>query len=178
MIDDIILPGVKKIPVSVSGNWLPLKHRDWQGIAFSIEPIVAVTLLRVGNYVQWCLSESKCGNSNEIRLLLLSYEKTDVDVQVNASIGNGGRRSRTILASPEYKPRIPLLDNFETGKITLLCTIDGEPKVDFLGLFLSRQDTKSYPKGLWHIRKHLISGIQEPLVRPLTYGRTGLFKQE
>lgn len=59
----------------------------------------------------------------------------------------------------------------------LISRIQGDPCIDFLGLFLAKWDTKTGRDGIWHIRPHLRESLPEQMVVPLTYGRTGEFKE-
>ncbi len=178
MIENISISGVARLPVTISGKWSTPPKRDWQGLASSVEPIVAVSFLRCNGRVEWCLSERPTGNAIEVRLALLPFDERAVDTQVNTSIGGGGsRRYRSILPSPGYHPTIPIIGSFETGRIMLISRIEGDPCIDFLGLFLARWDTKTGRDGIWHIRPHFREILPKLMLVPLTYGRTGEFQE-
>ncbi len=186
MIENLIIPGVTNTPVTISGKWSALPEREWQGCALSPIPIVAILFLRVKNTVKWCLCGRSTGNTTKVRLSLFPYDDTNLDVQINASIG-GGRfegifhsggilRFRTLVPSPLYLPETPTCNIFETGRIIRISAIKGNPKIDFLVLFLARDDVNSKRNGIWHIRSKFLEYIPESLYTPLTYGRTGLFE--
>ena len=175
MLAGLIIPDAKKIPVLVKGIWSPSPKRDWRGIASSSEPIVGITFLRFNTVVEWCLSERVIGSEIEVRLALFEYDREHLEVQVNASIGRGGTRYRSTVSSADYLPDIPVTRIFDTGKVVLISTVEGDPTVSFLGLFLARADAKSFPKGIWHVREHFRGNLPGVLIKPLTYGRTGRF---
>jgi hypothetical protein len=177
MIEKISISGVARLPISISGKWSTSPKRNWKGFASCIESIVAVSFLRCNGRVEWCLSERPTGNEIEVGLALFPFDESALDIQVNVSIGGGGRRYRSILPSPGYYPTIPMINSFETGRIMLISRIEGDPSIDFLGLFLARWDTKTGRDGIWLVRPRLREMLPEQMLVPLTYGRTGEFKE-
>lgn len=179
MIEGITIPGVSRIPVSLSGDWSAPPKRDWRGVASAEEPIVAITFLRRQHHIEWCLS--RCAEEDaidiETRLALFPYDKLGLDVQVNVFIGHGGPRSRSLVASPTYQPTVSAVSPIETGKVSLLSRIEGDPTIDFLGLFITKRDTKGGRNGIWHIRPCFHESLPAQLRVPLTYGRTGDFEE-
>ncbi|MEE9365731.1 MAG: hypothetical protein V3W44_03495 [Dehalococcoidales bacterium] len=178
MIAGMTVPGVSRIPVTISGEWPAPPKRDWRGVASSEEPIVAIAFLRWQHHVEWCLSSCTEDGAIDIetRLALFPYDKAGLDVQVNVSIGRGGRRWRSLVASPTYQPTIPAVSPVETGTVALLSRIEGNPTIDFLGLFITKRDTKCRRNRIWHLRPCFHESLPVQLRAPLTYGRTGDFE--
>src|SRR4051794_37324606 len=99
--------GLTSLPVTAEGGWSPGRKRDWQGIAISSEPLVAVAFLRVAGVTEWCKSERHNENGLELRLALFPYDESLTDVQVNFSVG-GGRCLSRIKITSRYNP--PVMD--------------------------------------------------------------------
>jgi hypothetical protein len=175
--EDISISGAARLPVTISGTWSSTPKRDWQGFASSVEPIVAISFLRCNGRVEWCLSERPTGSRMDVGLALFPFDMRGIDVEVNLSIGGGGRRYRSILPKPGYYPTIPMTASFETGRTILISRIEGDPCIDFLGLFLAKWDTKTGRGGIWHIRPHLRQSLPDRMLAALTYGRTGEFEE-
>jgi hypothetical protein len=178
MIDGLTIPGVARAPVVISGEWLPAPKRDWRGVASASEPIVAVSFLRWGHHIEWCLSERPTGNESEVRLALFPYDRDGCDVQVNTFLGGGGQRWRSLVSSAQYRPTIPLSTSLETGRVLSLSRIEGNPCVEFFGLFLAKRDTKGGRNGIWHIRPCFREGLPPALSQVLTFGRTGIIEDK
>jgi hypothetical protein len=107
--------------------------------------------------------------------LLLPYGNTSLNVSVITGLGEGSRQNGTIVSSPTYRPEIPTTSTIETGKVTYISTIQGQPAIDFLALFLAKDDVKSKRNNIFGIRDKYLDSLPEVLLRPLTYGRTGSF---
>jgi hypothetical protein len=176
MIEGLTVPGVSRFPVTFTGSWSALPKRDWRGIASAQEPIVAIAFLRRQHHVEWGLSSRTEDNEIETRLAIFPYDKAGLDVQVSVSVGGGGRRFRSQVPTAAYQPVMPPASPVETGTVALLATIDGDPKIDFLGLFLAKADTKGGRNRIWHLRPCFQEALPEQLQEALTYGRTGVFE--
>ncbi len=174
MIDGLSVPDALRIPVVIQGTWLPGPARRWEGSACSHLPIVALTFLRSEGAVQWCRNSQR-SNTIEVSLALFAYDESGTDVQVNAGIGGGYRIWRSVLPSTSYRPM--LKDNWptETGHVTVLSTVAGNPRVDFLGLFLAASDVRFERNRIWHAKESLRTGAPELLQNCLSHGRTGVF---
>jgi hypothetical protein len=173
MIEGLTVPGVAKLPVTFSGTWPEPPKRDWRGVASAPEPIVAVTFLRWQHHVEWGLSSRLEDCEIETRLAIFPYDKAGLDVQVSVSIGGGGPRYRCTVPAATYQPAMPPASPVDTGTVALLTTIEGDPKIDFLALFIARSDTKGGRNRIWHLRPHFHDAVPPQLKEALTYGRTG-----
>lgn len=178
MIEKMTLTTVSRIDVSIQGSWTGREHRDWRGTAASSEPCVAVSFLRSEGHVEWCQSQRAIENTICLRLALFPYDASNLDVQVNFSIGGGGRRWRSLLPDCKYRPAIPQSFTVRTGDVFVFATIEGKPRMDLLGLFLVRRDVKSARNGVWHIRPDLIEGAGQPMRQILLHGRAGEFDEQ
>lgn len=176
MIEGLTVPGVARFPVTFSGSWPALPKRDWRGVACAPEPIVAVTFLRWQHHVEWGLSSRSEDCEIETRLAIFPYDQAGLDVQVSVSIGGGGPRYRCTVPTATYQPDMPPASPVETGTVALLATIEGDPKIEFLGLFIARSDTKGGRNRIWHLRECFREALPTELLEPLTYGRTGQFE--
>jgi hypothetical protein len=85
---------------------------------------------------------------------------------------------RAVVAPDFLLPHIPTTQTLETGQISHLTTLVGEPDLQILILFLARTDVRSSRNGLWRIRKRLEPLIEEPFRSWLTFGRTRRYGPE
>jgi hypothetical protein len=161
--------------VSVQGQWSPGPNREWRGLANAAEPFVAIVFLSSPSGCIWGKSE-RGETPREIRLSLFRYDRQGTDVQVNFSVGGGGRLCRTRVPSPSYRPDIFPEREFPCGVIHTFTQVEGEPGIKLLVLFIARRDVRSARCGLWRVRRHLAESItNDSLLRMMTYGRTGRF---
>lgn len=175
--DDMKFEGIAfetlwSVPVQIDGAWCGDAPRDWRGTATSAVPLVAMSFLESSGHCEWCKSERDV-TSPEVDLALRQYDDTGLDVQVNFSVGGGGRRCRSLVASPSYRPDLPATRALQTARIYRFGEVEGDPPVNLFVLFLARADVESSRKALWRVRKRLESDLAEPFRRWLTYGRTG-----
>ncbi len=176
MIEGLTIPGAARLPVTFSGAWPALPKRDWRGIASAPEPIVAVTFLRWQHHIEWGLSNRSEDCEIETRLAIFPYDQAGLDVQVSVSIGGGGPRSRCAVPTATYQPEMPPASPVETGRVSLLATIEADPRIEFLGLFIARSDTKGGRNRIWHLRPCFHDSLPPQLKEALTYGRTGMIE--
>jgi hypothetical protein len=108
-------------------------------------------------------------------LFLGRYDFRGLDVQVSFSVGHGGTRRRTIVASDHYLPMTTDRRKLQTGIIEHFAEVAGNPRLDLSFLLIARRDVRSARNGLWRLAKELTSSIPEPFQRVLTYGRNGRF---
>jgi len=153
------LEPLTKLSVTVHGSWHgPYKHkRDWHGVARASQPLVALVLVVTQSEIEWVKSDPEERDELDIRLALFPYDAEELDVQVNFSVGGGQRRNRSLVPSPTYMPNILTGNDFETGQIVRLSTINGEPRVDVGVLFLAKRDVTVVRRRIWRIRKALLS---------------------
>jgi hypothetical protein len=173
-LDGIRFPCLASVAVTVEGRWSLLPRRDWRGVAVADEPLVAVAFLSCGGSVHWYKSERRGGDRVEVRCLLLPFAAGEADTQVNFSVGQGGGRCWSMLASPEGVPVIPDRRELRSGVIERFAEVAGEPRVGLSLLLIARRDVRSARNGLWRVRRGLADLIPEPFRRTLTYGRAGM----
>lgn len=164
---------LRKINVSVCGEWLAGGTRDWRGEARAAEPIVAISFVVKGAHVEWCKSERANPESQPVRLLLGTYDSAKRDVQVNFSVGRGGVVSRTVVDSPTYRPKIQTTMTVSTTNVIQFPTVEGSRPVQLFALFLAGSDVKVGRNGLWRLRPKLVESVPVDFRKLLTYGRTG-----
>ena len=167
------LDGVRRLPVSLSGAWQPVRERDWRGLATAPEPVVGVAFLKSQAWSSWCKSEPPSDAGLVVRLLLGRYDAAGTDVQVGFSVGGGHVRSRCKIAGPDYRPLFPKTTFAETGDVVSFATVQGVPDAELSFIFLAAADVQTGRKRLWHIRRELAAAIPEPLRKVLSYGRAG-----
>ena len=127
--------------------------------------------MRAGR-VSWCKSERGTPGGQSVRLLLGHYDAGGRDIQVAFEIGEGQARSRTLVASPEYRPTIGT-SSISTGALVPFCTITGDPAIHLQALFLAAADVEVARDGIWHLRPRLVASVPESFRELLTHGRSG-----
>jgi hypothetical protein len=169
-LEAVRLEALQSVPVTVNGSWSA--DRDWRGSARSPVPLVGMSFLQSGNHCEWCKSE-RDEPSPEVRLALFPYDEAALDVQVNFSVGHGGRRWRTLMPSPSCRPVLPDTLSLETGTIHRFADLDTDPAVALYYLFVARDDVESSRGTLWRVRHRLEPDLAQPFRQWLTHGRTG-----
>jgi hypothetical protein len=169
----INFPCLAPVAVTLEGGWAPPPRRDWQGVAAASEPLVAVAFMSCGAVVEWYKSERGSAETLEVRFVLFPYEADGRDVQVNFSVGRGGGRWRSVLASSKVVPVLPDQRELQAGVVERFAEVTGEPRIELSLLLIARRDVRSARNGLWRVRKVLADLIPEPFRRMLSYGRTG-----
>lgn len=164
---------LRRVDVSVSGEWRAGATRDWLGQARGPEPIVAISFAVKGGRVSWCKSGRATPEGQPVRLLLGHYDSAMRDVQVNFSVGDGGVVSRTVVDSPTYRPSIFPPMTITTARFTPFTTVEGASPVQLFALFLVGSDVKVGRNRLWHLRPKLAESVPTDFRKLLTYGRTG-----
>lgn len=188
-------PALRPMEVTLTeGHWRARPYWDWHGLAIAEEPIVAVIFLQCESEVAWCKSQRAGGRTDgwlhlppagsgsaspvpktPVRLALFWYDEVGKDVQVNFSVGGGGRRCKTLLPRPGYYPEIEP-GPYVTGRSCLIARIDGVPRVDCYVLFLSAQQVRVGRAGRWNVREQVTQSLEPPLRNILTQARTGIFQ--
>ena len=164
---------ILKIPLTISGNWMDSVNRDWKGEIFSSESLVAVVMLKNGNSFSWCKSDRDSGEGQKIRLSLLSYDKTNLEVQVNFSIGNGHARLASFVESAQYKPRIELASEIKTGELNRFAEVAGNPNITLSVFFLAQKNVKFGRNGIWHLKPKIETSLSANFNKILASGRSG-----
>lgn len=172
MLDSLLILPSGCIGARIQGSWKQLRYWDWNGQIFADEPIVAVSLLRVGARLEWARSAKGPETVLEARLLLGWHDSSGHDVQVSFSVGNGPRW-RATLADNTKPPR-----TLEDGPIPLgqpfrFCEPFGLPRIELFCLVLSRNQVIGARNGLWHLKPSLREGVSEMWQAILCRGRAG-----
>ncbi len=137
------------------------------------ESIVGLAIQESYGKWSWCKSSARTGSVHEVSLLLGDHDPTGVDVQVTFTCGHGQVVSRFGVASRAYKPLMPETLELQTGRLTPVVVVAGAPDVRLMLLLLARRDVKVGRNHLWHLRRELTDGVDEPFRNVLSYGRTG-----
>jgi len=128
--------------------------------------------------IEWASSNRVEIPSLPIGLALFKYDEFGRDVAVSWRVGaksDGIIQTRTMVASPTYRPTLPETSLRATGTPIEFAVVDGQPSISLCMLFLARSDTRSARNGLWHVRADLADAIPEPWKSVLTRRRTGEF---
>jgi hypothetical protein len=172
-VEGTVFKGLQTLPVQLNGSWSDHVHCDWKGAAMSTAPLVGMSFLQSPQHCEWCKSE-RGEASPEVRLALFPYDDAGLDVQVNFSVGHGGRRWRTLVPSRLYRPELPASRELQTARIFRFATVEGDPPISLFVVFLARDDVESSRSALWRVRERPESGLNEPFRHWLTHGRTGM----
>jgi hypothetical protein len=175
MLEDLLIPDSERPLAAIEGAWSRGSNWDWKGKVSTTAPIVAVSFIRVGTLVQWARSEKGPKLSLAMRLHLGRYDREGRDVQATFAIGEGMPRTRTLLPSPDFLPRIPTERTISVGRIFSFCEPFGEPKVELFGVLVFREQVIGGRNGLWRLKSQFSSHLPEPLAQAMTYGRSGEF---
>ena len=166
---------VTELEVTVTGAWLPSPKRDWQGLIQSSEAVVGISFISVGSHTEWSKSDRGSTEGLETSVMLGNYDSFGLDVQVNFSIGNNGRRWRTVVGSETYLPKIIAPNTFLTGSLIEFARVEAKPSIELKALVLARCDVKVGRNGIWHLRNEFLGFLPEMLQKILTRGRSGRF---
>src|ERR1700690_228396 len=96
-LEGLIFPGLECITVHLTGAW-DAGSRKWYGAVTAAVPLVGMAFIHSSGYCEWCKSERN-ESSPEVRLALFPFDDVGLDVQVNFSVGHGGRRWSSVLPS-------------------------------------------------------------------------------
>lgn len=151
------------LPVTISGEWLDPPKRDWRGIASASEPLVAVVFLKQRNRLEWCKSDRGSVEGLPIRLALFPYDKLASEVQVNFSVGGGGRCLASNVPSRNYRPDIHSHNVVRTGELVTFARVDGSPAVDAEMLFIPQRSVQFGRNALWRLRSGLELSLPDEL---------------
>ena len=174
-IEKMKLENAKRIPVTLSGG--PTAHptagyRLWTGSLQAEEPIVALTILKVGNAAFWARSSHKTGTSLDLHIQFSPMSEGRKDVQVAYCIGDACVYGRSVVDSALAHPS-PEIKNHVTGELFGVGIVAGTPLIEMKALLMVRSDVKSVRNGVWHARVPHLEALTEPWTTMLTYGRTG-----
>jgi hypothetical protein len=171
-LEGVVLDSLQSLPFEVAGAWSEGSKRVWRGTSTSAVPLVAMSFLKTRGQYEWCKSEKK-ESAPTVQLALFPHDDAGMDVQVNFSVGRGGRLTRSKVPSPSYRPELLPTRALQTGRVERFATIAGVPEVEAWVLFLAREDVESMRGGLWRVRSHLHPGLPEPFRQWLSHGRVG-----
>jgi hypothetical protein len=177
-ISEIQIPNCDNSFATLEGTWEKKRNWDWNGTITAEKPIVAVSLLRVGNRIEWSKSEKKPTEKLDIRFLLGIYDSDPKDVQVTFFIGGNGPRWRTLLEDAKQPPEVFSPEKIAIGKPFSFCKPFGSPAIELFGLIILREQVIGARNGLWHIKEIYRESLSEEWLRVLTFGRAGWFNIE
>jgi hypothetical protein len=167
---------LRRIDITITGDWIEGPRRSWEGLAVASEPIVAVSFCVSGNQALWCKSQPGKPDGQPVRFGLGEFDDIGCEVNVNFRIGQGGIRSwPTKVASSTYRPEIKRSISASTCNLVPFTTIHGYYTYDLVMLFLAASDTKVGRKRLWRLRPHLVDSVPLPYRKLLTRRRNGVF---
>jgi len=175
---DIQIPNSPNFFAEIEGTWEKKTYWDWNGTITAKEPIVAISIMRVGNHVEWARSQKTQTTKLDIRLLLGTYDSNAKDVLAMFSIGNNGPRLRTLLDDPNQPPEILTSSNVPIGKPFIFSKPFGNPELELFGLIILREQVVSARNGLWHIKEAYKELLPAEWFHILAYGRAGQFEIE
>jgi len=93
---------------------------------------------------------------------------------VNFSVGESGCRTRTTVASAEYRPIVEAHAIAHSGRMFRFAEVRGSSPVALGALFIRRSDVRIGRSGLWRVRPEHARLLPSPLEHMLTHGRTGM----
>jgi hypothetical protein len=124
-------------------------------LAKADQSLVAVGLLVKSDFVQWGKSDPQArGDACEVELALFPHDNIGLQVQVNIVVGAGGyRRDTTRVASVNYLPEVPDLQEIACGQLLRLATVNGDPVIEVGLIFLPGAEVRKARTGNWKPRK-------------------------
>ncbi len=169
------LENAKRISVVLSGG--PTLHptagyRLWAGTLEAEEPIVALTLLKIGDNVLWARSSHKTGTSLDLHIQYSPVSEGRRDVQVAYCVGDACTYGRSVVETALTHPS-PDIKNHVTGELFDIGVVTGTPVIELKALLMVRSDVTSVRNGVWHARVPHLGNLSEPWKTMLTYGRAG-----
>jgi hypothetical protein len=158
--------------INISGDWIDNKTPKWEGQAHSEEPIIAISFFEYDNKIEWIKSKKSNDIFQKILINIFNYDKYGLDIQFNYNIGNSGLYYRSKIETINYLPNINT-GNVKSGIISLLCSFNGNPKLNLYVAFLPSKTVQVGRNGIWHIKKSYIENIENEFIDILLYGRKG-----
>ena len=164
----------------IEGTWEERKrYWNWNGTITAKEPIVAISLMRVGNRIVWARSGKNLTAKLDVRFCLGIFDSDPKDVQTIFCVGgNGGPRWRTMLEKLEVPPEVLLHKKITLGTPFVFCKPFGTPTIELFGLILLREQVIGARNGLWHLKKNYRESLPKEWLQILTAGRAGWFNIE
>jgi len=156
--------------ISIDGNWIDKykNQKRWEGQALCDEPVVSITFLEFNNKIIWVKSERNNNINHNIKLSLINYDNTGLDIQFNYSFNHGINYMRSRIEDINYFPIINIKNSI-AGKITLFCDFDGNPKLKLYYLFVPSKIIKIKRSGIWHIKKEYLELIDDYFIDIFQY---------
>jgi len=176
----IVIASAKRIPVRLSGkpNLHPTAgYRLWLGSLEASEPIVALTILKIGHNLVWTRSSHRTGNSLNIEILFSPISQEGCSIQVACCIADACTYGGTIVDTALTHPAPDIRDHV-TGELIDIGLIHGDPLCELKALLIVRSDVRSVRNGIWHARVSHIESLNCPWKTMLSYGRTGEYYME
>jgi hypothetical protein len=172
-LDSVRIPPASKISATLSGSWKRPRYWDWNGTLTASEPIVGLSLMQIGERLEWARSEKGPKSILDIRLLLGFDVLDKSNVYVSFCLGENLTRWRTLLDDPDKPPLPPETCSVPIGRVFPFCESFGTPKIHLFGLVLLRSQVVCARKGLWHLKSRLREQLPAEWARILSYGRKG-----
>jgi hypothetical protein len=171
----LVIPNATALDVRLTGAPVPHPtsgYRDWKGRFESSEAIVALVVVVTGSHLSWTRTSHRGTESIEAGILFAPADEEGRRIKVCFSIMDATAYGSAYVESIQTQPT-PLLQTFRTGQLVSIATIKGEPRCESKALFLARRDVVSVRNGVWHARGDVLSSLDEPWRKILTWGRTG-----
>ena len=163
--------------IRIDGTWSRSTHWEWHGVAKCPEPIVGIAILAIEGTCFWCKSGPASPHGQiPVRLALFQGFDEIQCVQVNLSVGDGGRFVNTNVARPDEHPEIRPRDSATTGEVIDLCSVGLESLVQVKVVFFQASFVRVGRNWIWNLRKPLRSSVSEPLRSVLSSARSGEFR--
>lgn len=173
MLTSLVIPQGKDATARITGAWTRPRCWDWRGTISWAEPIVALSMMRVGSHLEWARSEKQLKTELDVRQLLGWYDAAGHDVQASFSIGKNGPRSRTMLANASDPPQTFRELLVPVGRVFSFCQPFGTPQIELFGLVIPREQVTDARNGLWRLKESFRDGLSDAWRTMLCYGRAG-----
>jgi hypothetical protein len=178
MFDSLRIPPSVNTVATLTGSWKRPRYWDWNGTIDASEPIVALSLMRVGTRLEWARSEKGPKTTLNIRLLLGFDAPDRSKVCVSFSIGANGTRRWTLLSNPDQPPQPSEKCSVPIGHVFPFCNPFGTPEIHLFGLVLLRSQAIGARVGLWHLKPEYCVGLPDTWAHILSHGRSGFITLE
>jgi len=165
--------------IIIDGNWVnKIKNqKNWEGQAFSEEPMVAIPFLEHDNGIIWVRSARNRNKNLDIGITIQNVNiNPGLEVSFSANFNDGYLYWNSEIANVNYLPSI-YTGNITAGKISLFCDFEGNPRLKIYCLFLPSEMTKIARNGIWHIKKKYLNLIDDAFIDIFQYGRKGFINK-
>jgi len=177
-LDSVRIPPGSKASATLSGSWQRPRYWDWNGALAGTEPIVGLSLMQIGERLEWARSEKGPKSTLDVRLLLGFDAPDKSNVYVSFCVGENLTRWRTLLDDPDRPPEPSKSCSVPIGRVFPFCEPFGTPKIHLFGLLLLRDQVVGARNGLWHLKPEFRDKVPNEWAHILSYGRTGFVSLE